>query len=202
MSNRWTTEDIIVLVYFRSRGVLTRSIVSLTNLKGGTPRNAKCLNQKLISLLANEPNAGHPALYNKTTETWDLEATDKWLVRRIVLSAKAKAREMFRDEGKAPLYYDNLKALMDFGSRERRIVGDIQDVNPVLAKLAWTVEFPASPATQTETIQSTATGSTNNESHSTPMTKLNEEFPRGSASERKFESSEPVDKHSSWQDTM
>lgn len=125
MPNYWTTEDAIVLVYFGSRGVLLRLVVALINLKGGSPRNARGLADKLGSLVAEEQEAGHPAFYNKAAKTWDLQVTDNWLVRQIVSSAKAKAKKKFRDEQKAPLFYGELKALMDFGPRERTIVGDV-----------------------------------------------------------------------------
>lgn len=109
-------------------------------------------------------------MYHKPTKTWDLQVTDQWLVDQIVLCAKSMAKERLEDETKAPLYYDELKALTYFGPQEKAIVGDvgferiqriclpcvdnlpqIQGLDPIMAMLAWIVEPPASPATETET---------------------------------------------------
>ncbi|KAL9123978.1 MAG: hypothetical protein Q9175_008274 [Cornicularia normoerica] len=154
MPQQWTTEETIVLVYFRSREVLPRVVNSLVHLKGGTLRTKPMLLvQKLGRLLAEEQDAGRPAMYNKTTKTWDLQVTDQWLVSTIICRAEIMARTELGDKKRAPLYYEKLKALTDFGPREKAVVGDIQSLDPIMAKLAWNVELPVSPAIETEADQ-------------------------------------------------
>lgn len=173
MPQQWTTEETIVLVYFRSREVLPRVVNSLIHLKGGTLRTKPMLLvQKLGRLLAEEQDAGRPAMYNKTTKTWDLQVTDQWLVSTIICRAEIMARTELGDKKRAPLYYEKLKALTDFGPREKAVVGDvgleriqttcspcvdnspqIQSLDPIMAKLAWNVELPVSPAIETEADQ-------------------------------------------------
>lgn len=210
MSSSWTPEDTIVLVYFSSRGVLTRVVVKLIALKGGSLRNTpQSLSARVRRLCAEEQVAGRPAMYNEKTKTWDPQVADQWLVGQIVLCAKAKARLKLADEEQAPLYYDELKALTSFGPKEKVLVGDvsleriqiicspcidgspqIQNLDPIMEKLAWTVELPTSPITETETNQGSSTSSSNNESHSTPTNEPKEESPRASAGKQKVGLSE------------
>lgn len=165
MPERWTIEDLIVLVYFRSRGVLTRTIKDLIHQKGGTLRNRKHLTSKLGRLHREERNAGRPATYDETTKTWDLQVTDQWLVDHIVRCAEAKAIMIHGENNEAPSYYDGLKALTYFSPIEKHTVEavsigrsrvmcspyvdnspQIQRLDPIRANLAWTVELPTSPA--------------------------------------------------------
>lgn len=87
-------------------------------------------------------------MYDKASKTWDLRATDQWLVDLIVRRAKEKARVRDKDESKAPLYYSELKALTEFEEDEQRMVRDIQTLAPIMAQLAWTVELPATSNTE------------------------------------------------------
>ncbi|CAF9928976.1 MAG: hypothetical protein ALECFALPRED_004185 [Alectoria fallacina] len=210
MPELWTTEETIVLVYFKSRGVLARAIKHLIPLKGGTLReDPQLLAQRLQRVHAKERKAGHPAMYHKPTKTWDLRVTDQWLVDHIVLCAKSMAKEKLEDETKAPLYYDELKALTYFGPQEKVIVGDvgferirrnylpcadnlpqIQGLGPIMAVLAWIVEPPASPATEAETSQGSPTSPSNNDSHSMPQNDSNGKSLSASVGEEKVGLSE------------
>ena len=166
----WTDEELIVLVYFRSRGVLARVIKDILPRKGGALReNSGRYGNKIASLVAKEQKAGRPAMYDKASKTWDLRATDQWLVDLIVGRAREIARARDKDESKAPLYYSELKALTELKEDEQRMIGDvslesiqwncspcvdtllqIQTLAPIMARLAWTVELPATPSTEIE----------------------------------------------------
>lgn len=192
---KWTDEDIIVLVYFRSRGVLGRVVRDIVPLKGGAVRDgSKNITDKLKALHRKEQKAGRQAMYDKATKTWDLRVTDQWLVDLIVSRAKLLARVRHDDEAKAPLYYSELIALTEFKPAEQRMVQDVsperthnpcspcvenlpqvQTLEPIMARLDWNVELPAVPHTETETNQIPADGPSESQSQSMPMEESNDD---------------------------
>lgn len=208
MARQWDTTDLIILVYFRSRGVLERKIDDLVGLKGGTRHGAsKNYASRLKRLLADEEKAGRPAMCDKSRRNWDLQVTDQWLVNQIVMVAKARATVFLRDEKQASCYYNVIKdELTSFGPNERAVLSDVsieriqmicspcadsspQEQNPdlITAKLAWNVGFPAPSATATETNQGPSTSSSSIGTNGKPTNESNGESSRASAGVQKVD---------------
>ncbi len=205
MAPKWNTTDLIILVYFRSRGVLERKIDDLVGVKGGTRHGAsKNYAAQLRRLFADEEKAGRPAMCDKSRRVWDLQVTDQWLVNQIVMIAKDKAKVVLGDEKQASRYYNVIKdELTSFGPNEIAALSGVsieriqmicslcadsspqtQKADPIIAKLAWNVGFPAPPATATETNQGPSTSSSSIETHGKPTNESNGESSRASVGEQ------------------
>ena len=180
----------------------------LIDVKGGTRHGAsKNYVSKLQRLLADEEKAGRPAMCDKSRRDWNLQVTDQWLVNQVVMIAKAKAMVVLNDETQAFKYYDKIKEeLTSFGPNEKAVLSGVsieriqmicspcadsspQTQNPdlIIAKLAWNVEFPAPPATATETNQGPSTSSSSIETHGKPTNELKGESSRASVGEQKVD---------------
>ena len=124
MAPQWATTGLIIVVYFRSRGVPERLMDDLVDVKGGT-RHAASKNyaHQLRRLFADEEKAGRPAMCDKRRISWNLQVTDQWLVNQIVMLAKAKAKVVLKDETQAHRYYDEFREeLTSFGPREKGVL--------------------------------------------------------------------------------
>lgn len=122
-NNLYSTQDVIVLVYFRSRGVQYRAIADLILQKGSKKlRDEGNLQAKVTNVAKKQRKEGGLAMYDDKTYTWNLEVTDQWLVDRIVSCAKERAIADGKNEMEAHLYYDKVKALTDVGQKEEKII--------------------------------------------------------------------------------
>ena len=120
---RFRTQDIIVLVYFRSRGVQYRAIVDLILQTGSeVTRKEEGLIVKVSKITRKQWEEDGLAMCDTTYYTWNLQVTDQWPVDRITSCAKELAIADGRNETEAPLYYDRLKALTDVGPKKEEAV--------------------------------------------------------------------------------
>ena len=115
----YSTQDVIILVYFRSRGVQYRTIRDFILAKGSKiSRKEENLVAKMRNLTRQQREEGDVAMFDDRTYEWNLKVTDQWLLDRTKEWAIADGKTLTE----APLYYDKLKALTHVGKEEEKVI--------------------------------------------------------------------------------
>ena len=87
----WADDEMIVLVYFLSRGVEPRAVDRLIRKKcGSQPRSDHVLWDQIENICREEVEDHYPSLVNPRTKNWSLTAVDLFILRQIDSSQEFK----------------------------------------------------------------------------------------------------------------